>query len=411
MSNVHYTLSDTSVTILGKDFVPKTMPHTHAAFDQVVTALKAGNDNEVYRLMDLPAAIADYMQGEIQLVDRTLYYKGRAIDSGLTRRILHFMDEGQEGMAKPLMAFFEKVMENPSRRAVQGLYDWCDRSGLPITPEGDILAWKIVNADYTDCHTGTMDNSIGNVVEQPRNECDEDPDRTCSYGLHFCSTAYLPAFGAYNGNRRVLVVKLHPKDVVAFPRDYNVSKGRACRYEVVGEIPPAKAKDFFPSPVSSYDYSYSHDDADGLEDIRVGERYRTRGGSIAYIDAIDEGDFYYPISGRLDGEEQTWTEGGFFSDCQDNHPFDLVELLDDVVETVEPEEGVKFRLRNGSLARVDKVFDTGAVGQVLECGRWVTRGWHPDGRAKEAQYDLVDFHVEQKETRKGFWRWLLGPTE
>jgi hypothetical protein len=68
-----------------------------------------------------------------------------------------------------------------------------------------------------------------------RNQVDDDKDRTCSTGLHFCSQDYLPSFGSAQGNR-VVIVKINPADVVSIPSDYNNAKGRACRYEVVGEI-------------------------------------------------------------------------------------------------------------------------------------------------------------------------------
>jgi len=77
-----------------------------------------------------------------------------------------------------------------------------------------------------------MDNSVGNVLEMPRNEVDADKDRTCSTGLHFCSYDYLKSFHG----ERVVVLKINPKDVVSIPSDYNNSKGRTCRYEVVDEI-------------------------------------------------------------------------------------------------------------------------------------------------------------------------------
>jgi hypothetical protein len=33
-----------------------------------------------------------------------------------------------------------------------------------------------------------------------------------------------------------MVVKIHPKDVVSIPSDYNNSKGRACKYTVISEL-------------------------------------------------------------------------------------------------------------------------------------------------------------------------------
>src|SRR3546814_9473969 len=52
---------------------------------------------------------------------------------------------------------------------------------LPISPDGFILAFKRVKKDYWDHRTGeTFFHKVGAVLEMPRSECDEDPDRTRS---------------------------------------------------------------------------------------------------------------------------------------------------------------------------------------------------------------------------------------
>ena len=33
-----------------------------------------------------------------------------------------------------------------------------------------------------------------------------------------------------------MILKINPRDVVSIPTDYNDSKGRCCRYEVIGEV-------------------------------------------------------------------------------------------------------------------------------------------------------------------------------
>jgi hypothetical protein len=38
------------------------------------------------------------------------------------------------------------------------------------------------------------------------------------------------------GGARTVIVKINPADVVSIPTDYDNSKGRACRYEVIGEV-------------------------------------------------------------------------------------------------------------------------------------------------------------------------------
>jgi hypothetical protein len=77
-----------------------------------------------------------------------------------------------------------------------------------------------------------MDNSVGKIVEMERNSVDDNSSNTCSSGLHFCSQEYLSSFGG----ERTVIVKINPRDVVSIPNDYNNSKGRACRYEVIGEV-------------------------------------------------------------------------------------------------------------------------------------------------------------------------------
>ena len=123
-------------------------------------------------------------------------------------------------------------MRNPSKRAVDELYGFLEKNSLPITPDGCFLAYKRVRGDYKDCYTGTMDNSVGCVVEMERNMVDDNRDNTCSAGLHFCSHDYLRSFSG----ERTVIVKINPADVVSIPSDYDNAKGRTCRYEVIGEV-------------------------------------------------------------------------------------------------------------------------------------------------------------------------------
>lgn len=302
-----YTLTDTTLTIMGEDFVPRPIPRTHPNWDEIIAGLRAGGD--IDDLLDLPAAVITFMEGAVVISDGVLYFNERVLDTRLTQRILAFMGANDQALARPLINFLNKVMENPSRRAVQGLYEWAEKAGLPITPDGDILAYKIIREDYLDLHSGTMDNSVGRTVSLPRNEVDEDPDVTCSYGLHVCSAAYLPSYGSF-GDNRVVVCQVNPKDFVAVPRDYHTSKARVCEYVVVGELEPDKARAFFPDAYV-YDGGFDSDELDlNLEDAEPGDRYLTRGGWTVTITTVDLSDAY-PIKGYAkDGELFTWTYDG-----------------------------------------------------------------------------------------------------
>ena len=79
-------------------------------------------------------------------------------------------------------------------------------------------------------HSGNygMSINIGQAVQMPREECDNDPERTCSAGLHVGSMAYVGDFG-YN-DKVILEVLVNPRNVVSVPVDYNATKMRCCEY-------------------------------------------------------------------------------------------------------------------------------------------------------------------------------------
>jgi len=163
------------------------------------------------------------------------------LHSTLTNRMMEMHREGFD--ISPMAVFLQNLMENPSYRAVNELYEFMEKSDLPITEDGCFIAYKRVRGDFKDLYTGKIDNSPGKTPEMPRNMVDEDSNRTCSVGLHFCSREYLPSYGGYSDEYKVIMIKINPRDVVAIPRDYNNAKGRCCKYYVVEELPTDKTSD------------------------------------------------------------------------------------------------------------------------------------------------------------------------
>ena len=138
-----------------------------------------------------------------------------------------------------LVKFIHKLRENPSYRIREQLYKFIRASmeygGFTIDKDGDILAYKKVRNDYKDIYTGTFDNHPGMVISMNRRDVNDDPNETCSAGLHFCAYSYL---GHYENSYddRIMLVKVNPADVVSIPYDYNNAKARCCRYKVVCEV-------------------------------------------------------------------------------------------------------------------------------------------------------------------------------
>lgn len=208
-----------------------TISKSHITYETVLNAIKNQEWDTVKSAIEPKEAIQRYSIGFVKIdANGTFYWKDKPMHSFLTERIIQMYKDGFS--IHPLVFFMENLMENPSKRAVDELYGFLEKNNLPITPDGQFLAYKKVNSDFTDCHTGTMDNSPGKIVSMERNQVCEDKDQTCSYGLHFCGLSYLKHFGG----AKTVIVKINPRDVVSIPSDYNEAKGRACRYEVISEM-------------------------------------------------------------------------------------------------------------------------------------------------------------------------------
>lgn len=157
-----------------------------------------------------------------------------------TRIIETIRKDGVEG-AQSLLNFLDKLMLNPSNRAVNELYGFLEHNDIKITPEGNFIAWKVVSSNYKDKHTGTFDNSVGTTVRVNRNQVDENSEQTCSYGLHVCAQSYIKHFGG--SSDRVVSVVVDPADVVAIPADYDNAKMRCCGYVVLGDVTSSFTRD------------------------------------------------------------------------------------------------------------------------------------------------------------------------
>lgn len=213
--------------------------------------------DDLINLIDIKKSIVTFSNGNITIDSNgVLRYKTTELHNCLAQRMLKMLQEGFN--ITPLANFLENVMKNPSRTAVQELYEFLEKNNLPITPDGKFLAYKRVQSDYTDFHTGTMNNSLGSVLSVERNSVDDNRNNTCSYGLHFCSLEYLSSF--HSGSGHIMIVQIDPKDVVSFPPDYNVSKGRTCSYTVVGEHELDEKQEAF--SLSVCDSYFDQDDRD-----------------------------------------------------------------------------------------------------------------------------------------------------
>ena len=248
-----YIVTDESITIVvsGRPF---TIGKSNASFSEVKNRIATQNFDGIEQLFSPATAVASYTKGSIVVQNGQVIYKGQPVHNYVVDKILTFIREGLPH--QPLLNFLENLLQNPSFRAVSELYGFLEYAKLPITEDGHFLAYRKVTNDYKDFYTNSFDNSVGAVCEMPRNQVDEDANRTCSAGLHFCAQSYLSQY--HGGSGKVVIVKINPADVVAIPKDYNNTKGRCSKYLVFSDCAGYEAGQTFgalyrENPESAFD--------------------------------------------------------------------------------------------------------------------------------------------------------------
>jgi len=261
---IPYILTDDSLTVVLKG-ESLTMNRANPAFRNAIEALESENAEQLEAMFDTPKAVTQYVDGNIEVTSAgEVKYKGSEVHNHVVGRILSFMSEGLP--YKPLVKFLEKLMENPSRRATEELYGFLEHKQMPLTPDGNFLAYKGIREDYTDWYSGKFSNKVGETLEMPRNGVCDEADIGCSSGFHAGSLEYAEGYG--NGGH-LMVVEINPKDVVSVPNDCNCQKLRTAKYKVVDHYKTKLADTY----CDDYYEGDSDDNSDDNSDDESGESY------------------------------------------------------------------------------------------------------------------------------------------
>ena len=247
MSDINYILLDGSVIV---NYDGKTIPISKDDFryEEIDAAIKSGN------LEDIPALIEVerfYNELGLEIKDGLITVNGDSIPESLSKRIMD-LREGQYPV-DPLLKFWENLKQNPSFNSRQMLYDFLEHNGHPLTADGCFIAYRGVTDEFKDSHSNKFDNSIGKVCEMDRADVDDNPNNTCSSGLHVACYDF-----AKSWSHKTVEVKVNPKDVVCVPKDYNGTKMRVCKFEVLAEC-----KNMHTEPLYAPDFE---EDSDLKED-------------------------------------------------------------------------------------------------------------------------------------------------
>lgn len=234
MSSVNYHILNSTIVINYGGKVIKVNSDTQLGKD-VIKCIKDGKLESIPNLIDIEMKIKKFTKDKFHIVEGEVYSYGEKVHEVISTKIIKFHEAGLP--FDNLLNFWNNLKQNPSESAKDSLYFFLESNEFPLTPDGYFIAYKRISKKFRDIYTGTIDNSIGKTPEMDRALVNPDRNVTCAPGLHIASFHYA-AYEYYGGDPDTLLieVKVHPKDVVAVPYDYNNSKARTCGYEVISVI-------------------------------------------------------------------------------------------------------------------------------------------------------------------------------
>jgi len=224
VKNLKYFQLNETLTLKfgGKTYL---ISYTDHRYNSIMNCLADNNFTQIPSIVDSETYFRN--QG-LSYENGTLYYKGKMFPLELSKKVLEFRDKNIP--FKHLIRFWKNLKSNPSYNSRQMLFKFLEINNHPVTEDGCFLAYKSVTKSFKDHHTQKFNNKPGKTVSVARDQVDDNPNNTCSRGLHVAAWNYAKDFGS---DRLLVSVKIHPKDVVAVPTDYNGTKMRVCKYKVL----------------------------------------------------------------------------------------------------------------------------------------------------------------------------------
>lgn len=225
------TASAISAIVGGK---PVMIPTEHPNHDDVLDQLVKGTAtaDSILEAMSLRAFVLKKSFGDVRIEGETVYYKNKVLEGLLVKRLIEAVRSENADKLDRLMMFTDSLGRNPSFRIREQLFPFLEKGNNPISKNGGFIVFKKLDANFKDVRTHTFDNSVGKKVSMPREEVNDDPNQTCSAGLHVCNWEYL---SHYSGSK-VVLCEVFPEHVVSVPTDYDNTKMRVCEYDVIADV-------------------------------------------------------------------------------------------------------------------------------------------------------------------------------
>jgi hypothetical protein len=250
MNKPAYIMRDDSITVFVNGR-PYTVEKSNPNFFALRKALIDANYADIPSLVSVEQKIVNFSHGKLHVTDGEIFYGTEKLHGVVVTKLLELLKAGAKD-AEPLLNFISNLMSNVSANSVNELYSFLSYKSLPITPEGNFLAYKGVKNDFYSSsgntstvvvqgkvnESGHILNAIGSTIEVARRSVDDNKDNHCSFGLHVGSFDYAQNWAGPTG--RLLVVEVNPADAVSVPTDCSFQKLRVSKYKVISDITPER---------------------------------------------------------------------------------------------------------------------------------------------------------------------------
>lgn len=228
-----YLISNDAITVVvdGQITVVNRMDSNFKLLKERLLKVDDNGWDGVFEVLTVKSSVSALTEGRVVVDGDTVLIDGETVPSVFGDRVKSLMGMGES--IEPMFKFWIKLQENPSSRSVNQLWSFLEHEGIPLTKDGDFLAYKSVRNDFSDHHTGNHSNRVGETLSMPRNKISDDPRQPCHTGFHVGALEYASSFrGAMKS--KIVICLVNPRDVVCVPYDCSQRKMRVCQYKVVG---------------------------------------------------------------------------------------------------------------------------------------------------------------------------------
>jgi len=325
MERVYYVHKDDVITL----FVGGEIREVENTEENRETFIPLAEDNKAEEILELTDMESEATRAVLDADERfvrdpssgRIYLAGtdRPVPRNLADRIQQAIDEGYPVESE--INFWKNCLLNPEPGSVEQLWNFTQQHDIPVTDEGLILAYKKVETQeyydpntgeqagyatkegnlytdedgnpigrqydvltgkmqelalsdelmFVDIYSGEFNNSVGQVVSMPREECEHNPAKACAPGLHAAAMEYIPHYGT-NGNISppdgetwedsslpeihqylkdysgdpIVEVLINPRHVVSVPADHDFAKLRCCQYFVFSLFNGERTEEYVP---------------------------------------------------------------------------------------------------------------------------------------------------------------------